>query len=150
MIHRYRLFTFILTVGIGLGLSAVNSIEAGTIPAGTMLIVKTKGSIYTKDIVGKQFTATLEQNLVIKGNVVAPAGTNFIGKIVTSTKFGNSPLSVNLTAVKSGNKLIPIRTTGPIEPQSAERGRRRQVTTRDFVLPPGAKLQFHLAEAVTI
>jgi len=101
-------------------------------------------------MVGKQFTATLDQDLVIKGNVVASAGTKFIGKIVTSTKFGNSPLSVDLTAVKSGGKMIPIKTTGPFEPQSAQRGRRTKVTTRDFVMPPGAKMQFHLAQAVTI
>jgi hypothetical protein len=88
--------------------------------------------------------------MVIRGNLVASAGTKFVGKIVTSTKFGHSPLSVDLTAVKSGEKLIPIKTTGPFEPQSAKRGSRRQVTTRDFVLPPGAKLEFHLAQAVTI
>ena len=129
---------------------ALHSLQAGTIPAGTAITVKTTGSIYTKDIVGKQFTAELAQDLVFRGNVVAPAGTKFIGKIVTSTKFGNSPLSVDLTAVKAGGKMIPVRTTGPYEPQSAQRGRRTKVTTRDFVLPAGAKMQFHLAEAVTI
>ena len=150
MIHRVFFLKLTLAVGISLGLNLAGSIQAGTIPAGTTLIVKTKGSIYTKDIVGKQFTTELDQNLMVKGRMVAPAGTKFIGKIVTSTKFGNSPLSVDLTAVKAGNRSIPIRTTGPFEPRSAERGGRRQVTTRDFVLPPGAKLQFHLAEAVTI
>lgn len=99
---------------------------------------------------GKEFTAELDQDLVIRGNVVASAGARFVGRIVTSTKFGNSPLSVDLTAVKSGEKLVPVKTTGPFEPQSVKRGVRRKVTTRDFVLPPGAKLQFHLAQAVTI
>ena len=149
MIFRHRFSTLVLAVGSGLSLG-LGAIQAGTIPAGATLIVKTKASIYTKDIVGKQFNAELDQDLVIRGNVVASAGTKFVGKIVTSTKFGNSPLSVDLTAVKSGEKLIPIKTTGPFEPQSAKRGSRRQVTTRDFVLPPGAKLEFHLAQAVTI
>jgi hypothetical protein len=149
MILRYRFSTLVLAVGSSLSLG-LGAIQAGTIPAGATLIVKTKASIYTKDIVGKQFNAELDQDMVIRGNVVASAGTKFVGKIVTSTKFGNSPLSVDLTAVKSGEKLIPIKTTGPFEPQSAKRGSRRQVTTRDFVLPPGAKLEFHLAQAVTI
>ena len=148
MILRSRCSILVLTLGIILG--GVGSPRAGTIPAGTTLAVKTKASIYTKDLVGKQFTAELDQNLVIRGNVVAPAGTTFIGKIVTSTKFGNSPLTLDLVAVKSGNKMIPVKTTGPFEPKSAERGRKRQVTTRDFVLPPGATLEFHLAQAVTI
>lgn len=149
MIFRHRFSTLVLAVSGGLGLG-LGAIQAGTIPAGTVLIVKTKASIYTKDMVGKEFTAELDQDLAIRGKVVASAGTKFIGKIVTSTRFGNSPLSVDLTAVKSGGKLIPVKTTGPFEPQSAKVGRRRQVTTRDFVLPPGAKLQFHLARAVTI
>jgi hypothetical protein len=149
MILRYRFSTLVLAVGSSLSLG-LGAIQAGTIPAGATLIVKTKASIYTKDIVGKQFNAELDQDMVIRGNVVASAGTKFVGKIVTSTKFGHSPLSVDLTAVKSGEKLIPIKTTGPFEPQSAKRGSRRQVTTRDFVLPPGAKLEFHLAQAVTI
>lgn len=140
----------LLAVASAFSLLALVPVEAGTIPAGTAIMVKTMGSIYTKDIVGKQFTAQLDQDLVIRGNVVAPAGTKFIGKIVTSTKFGNSPLSVDLTAVKSDGKIIPLKTTGPFEPQSAQRGRRTRVTTRDFVLPPGAKMQFHLAQAVTI
>jgi hypothetical protein len=149
MILRYRFSTLVLAVGSSLSLG-LGAIQAGTIPAGATLIVKTKASIYTKDIVGKQFNAELDQDMVIRGNLVASAGTKFVGKIVTSTKFGHSPLSVDLTAVKSGEKLIPIKTTGPFEPQSAKRGSRRQVTTRDFVLPPGAKLEFHLAQAVTI
>jgi hypothetical protein len=124
--------------------------SAGTIPAGTTLVVKTLSSISTKDAVGKQFAAQLDQDLVVKGNVVARAGTKFIGKVETSTKIGSSPLTVNLTAVSMHGKTIPVTTTGAYKPQSASRGRRRQVTTRDFVLPPGSMLQFQLAQPVTL
>ena len=63
---------------------------------------------------------------------------------------GPLPLTVNLTAASVHRKMIPVKTTGAYKPQSAARGGRRQVTTRDFVLPPGSKLQFHLAEPLTL
>jgi hypothetical protein len=133
-----------------LALGTATGASAGTVPAGTILVVKTLTSISTKDAVGKQFTARLDQDLAIKGNLVARAGTKFIGKVETSTKIGSSPLTVNLTGVSSHGKTIPIATTGAYKPQSASRGRRRQVTTRDFVLPPGSMLQFQLAQPVTL
>jgi hypothetical protein len=42
------------------------SLLAGTTPAGTTLAVKTLNSISTKDAVGKQFTAQLDQDIVVK------------------------------------------------------------------------------------
>jgi hypothetical protein len=124
--------------------------SAGTIPVGTAIVVKTNTSIYTKDMVRKEFTTHLVQDIVVKGKVVAPVGTDFVGKVETSTKFGPSPLTVDLTGAKLGGKVIPLKTTGAFKPQSAARGKRRQVTTRDFVLPPGSTLQFHLAQPLTM
>ena len=143
-------YLFVLTGILTLSLFSAGLVDAGTIPAGTKIVVKTTGSISTKDIVGKQFTAVLDQDLFVNRNVVAPAGTTFIGKVVTSTKFGNSPLTLDLTAVKANGKLVPVKTTGVFEPTSVQRGRRTKVTTRDFVLTPGTKMEFHLAEAVPI
>jgi hypothetical protein len=124
--------------------------KAGTIPAGTVLVVETLDSIYTKDMVGKTFNAQLADNIVIQGSVVARAGTKFVGKVESSTKMGPLPLTVNLTAASIHGKTIPVKTTGAYKPQSAARGGRRQVTTRDFVLPPGSKLPFHLAEPLSL
>ena len=129
-------------------LVAIEASSAGTIPAGTALVVETLNSIYTKDAVGKEFTAQLEQNLVVKGSVVARAGTTFIGRVESSTKMGSSPLTVNLTGISVGGRTVPLKTTGAYKPQSMARGRRAKVTTRDFVLPPGSKIQFHLAQPV--
>lgn len=143
-------YLFVFTTLLTLSLFSGGLADAGTIPAGTKIVVKTTGSIYTKDIVGKQFTAVLDQDLVINRAVVASAGTTFIGKVVTSTKFGNSPLTLDLTAVKANGKLVPVKTTGVFKPTSAERGRRTKVTTRDFVLTPGTKMEFHLAQTVII
>jgi hypothetical protein len=140
----------IFLVVASFALAALQSLCAGTIPAGSALVVKIADSIYTKDAVGRQFTAQLDQDIVVKGTVVARAGTTFIGRIETSTKVGPSPLTVNLTGVSVGGKVIPLKTTGAVKPQSVGRGSKRSVTTRDFVLPPGSKLEFHLAQPLTI
>ena len=92
----------------------------------------------------------LDEDIAVKGKVMAQAGTQFIGKVVTSTKIGNSPLTLDLTSVRINGRLVSIKTTGPIEPQSVNRGSRRQVKTRDFILPPGSRMQFHLAQPVEI
>jgi hypothetical protein len=124
--------------------------SAGTIPAGTTLVVSTMGSVSTKDRVGKEFSVQLDQDVKVKGAVVARAGTKFIGKVETSTKIGNSPLTVNLTRASANGRMVPVKTTGAYKPQSVSRGRKTQVKTRDFVLPPGSKMQFQLAQPVTI
>lgn len=131
-------------------LFAMPGANAATIPAGTALVVQTQTSIYTRDMVGKTFIATLAENIVVKGSVVAHAGTKFTGKVESSTKVGSLPLTVNLTGAIVRGKTIPLKTTGAYKPQSAARGRRRQVTTRDFVLPPGSKLEFHLAQPLAL
>ena len=140
----------VFTVVASFALAALQSSSAGTIPAGTAFVVKLADSIYTKDAVGRQFTAQLDQDIVVKGTVVARAGAIFIGRVETSTKVGPSPLTVNLIGISVGGKVIPLKTTGAVKPQSAARGVKRSVTTRDFVLPPGSKLEFHLAQPLTI
>ena len=143
-------FKNFLVLSICLWMATQLSSLAGTIPAGTTLMVKTLNTISTKDAVGKQFAAQLDQDIVVKGTVVARAGTKLIGKVETSTKVGSSPLTLNLTAIAVQGRTIPIKTTGAYKPESTARGRRRQVTSRDFILPVGAKMQFQLAQPVTI
>ena len=145
-----RKSTLILATTLAAAFFSTEVIDGGTIPAGTVLNVKTLDSIYTKDRVGREFTVALDSDLTVKGKVVAPAGTKFIGKIVTSTKVGNSPLSIDLTGVSVKGRVVPVKTSGPVEPQSISRGRKRQVKSRDFVLPPGSNVRFHLAQPVTI
>jgi hypothetical protein len=139
-----------LPIVIATSFFALGGLTAGTIPAGTVIPVKTLDSIYTKDAVGRQFMAKLDGDLSVKGKVLLPSGTQFVGKIITSTKIGNSPLSVDLTGIKLHGKVISLKTTGAYEPTSVTRGGRRQVSSRDFVLPVGSKMQFHLAQSLTI
>jgi hypothetical protein len=140
----------ILAILLAATFAIVAVMNGATIPAGSTLRVKTLASIYTKDRVGKEFTVALDSDITAGGKVVAPAGTKLIGRIITSTKVGNSPLSIDLTGIRVHGRVVPVKTSGPIEPQSISRGRQRQVKSRDFVLPPGSKLQFQLAHPVTI
>jgi hypothetical protein len=139
-------FVFVMISGV----LATEAASAGTIPAGTTLLVSTLDSVSTKDRVGKEFTVQLDQDVVVKGTVVARAGTKFIGKVETSTKIGNSPLTVDLTRASANGRTVPVKTTAAYKPESVSRGRKTQVKTRDFVLPRGSKMQFKLAQPVTI
>ena len=145
-----RQYCYGLALVIISGVLATEVAGAGTIPAGTTLVVSTLDSVYTKDRVGREFTVQLDQDVKVKGALVARAGTKFIGRVETSTKIGNSSLTVDLTRASANGKMVPVKTTGAYKPQSVSRGRKTQVKTRDFVLPPGSKMQFQLAQPVTI
>ena len=73
-----------------------------------------------------------------------------MGKVETSTKIGSAPLTVNLTGVDRDGKVVPVHTSGASKPPGPSRGRKGKVTTNRFVLPPGSKLEFRLAEALNL
>jgi hypothetical protein len=133
---------------------AVYSSIAATVPAGTTLIVRTLNTIHSDDRVGRKFTAQLDHDIVVKGNVVARAGTKFSGKVETSTPIGSAPLTLNLTEIESDGKVVPVHTTGAYQPQSyvpgGRGGRGVSVTRGRFVLPHGAKLEFRLAQPLNL
>jgi hypothetical protein len=54
---------------------AVSSLNAASIPAGTVLTVNTVSLITSQDAVGSSFEAKLAQDLSVKGNVLLRAGT---------------------------------------------------------------------------
>jgi hypothetical protein len=87
-----------------------------TIPAGTVLVIRTNDFLSTdKNQVGDQFTAVLDQPLVVNGWVVARRGQVLIGKVKDVRKAGRikgtSELGVELTdiTVVDGRQL-PILT----------------------------------------
>ena len=59
---------------------AAQSSFAATIPAGTTLIVQTLNTIHSDDRVGRKFTAQLDRDIVVKGNVVAPSRHEIFGQ----------------------------------------------------------------------
>jgi hypothetical protein len=87
-----------------------------TIPAGTVLVIRANDYLSTdKNQVGDQFTAVLDQPLVVNGWVVARRGQVLIGKVKDVRKAGRikgtSELGVELTdiTVVDGRQL-PILT----------------------------------------
>ncbi len=87
-----------------------------TVPAGTVLVIRTNDFLSTdRNQVGDQFTATLDQPLIVNGWVVARRGQSIIGKVKDVRKAGRvkgtSELGVELTdlTVVDGNQ-VPILT----------------------------------------
>jgi serine acetyltransferase len=70
-----------------------------TIPAGTTLVVQTIDAISSRAVVGRTFTARLDQDVAVNGKVVLRAGTKVLGKIEASraNPRNSKPLTVNLT-----------------------------------------------------
>jgi hypothetical protein len=87
-----------------------------TIPAGTVLVIRTNDYLSTdKNQVGDQFTAVLDQPLVVNGWVVARRGQVLIGKVKDVRKAGRvkgtSELGVELTDITIvDGRQLPILT----------------------------------------
>jgi hypothetical protein len=126
---------------------------AATIPAGARLTVRTTEAVSSNDRVGRIFTARLDQDVVVKGNVVLRAGTKVFGRIETSgAKHRRSvPLSLNLTSMVVGEKKVSIKTAGafhPAEKGTVTRETRRGIALGHYNVLTGTKMEFRLAQPV--
>ncbi len=97
-----------------------------TIPAGTQITIRTIDSIdSTKNHVGDRFQASLEQPLVLDGNVVAAKGADVYGRLAESKKSGTftgrSELQLELTGIVVNGQTVPL-VTGEYELTGASRG----------------------------
>ena len=87
-----------------------------TVPAGTVLVIRTTDFLSSdKNQIGDQFTATLEQPLVVNGWVVARRGQTLVGKVKDVRKAGRikgtSELGVELTDITIvDGRQLPILT----------------------------------------
>jgi hypothetical protein len=106
------------------GTAMQSSLLAATIPVGTPLVVRTTGAISSHATPGRSFTAKLDQDVVINGNVVLRAGAPVSGAIAGSrgsrSTTSSQPLTLNLTAVATNGRMVPIKTTGGVQPQAAK------------------------------
>ncbi len=86
------------------------------LPAGTLLLVRMKDSISSKNKAGTPFATTLEYDLFVNGTKVVPAGTVIYGKVLSSTQarraVGQSTLDLRLTQIAIGETPVTIATTG--------------------------------------
>src|SRR5262249_51289322 len=97
-----------------------------TIPAGTRVSVRTIDSIdSTKNHPGDRFQASLEEPLLVNGNVVAAKGADVYGRLTESKKSGTftgkSELQLELTGIVVNGQTVPL-VTGEYELQGKSRG----------------------------
>jgi hypothetical protein len=103
--------------------AAANSI---TVPAGADLLVRMIDSVDSdKNNVGDRFRASLEQDFVVNGVVVATKGTDVYGRLSEAKEAGHfegkSQLKLELTDILIHNRLQPI-VTGEYELSGSSRG----------------------------
>jgi len=145
---------FIAIIAVACACSAVSSLNAATIPAGTTLAVQTVGSISSSDPVGRTFEAKLDQDVAVKGNVLLKAGTKAFGRIKSSraNPRNSEPLSLELTSISVNGSNVAVKTNS-VQPGSSPRTARQARyghTAGTLRVDPGTKMQFQLAQAVTL
>lgn len=84
-----------------------------TVPAGTTLLVRMIDTVdSSKNAVGSRFAASLETNLEVDGEVVAPAGTKVYGRLAQSKEAGRmagkSELQLELTEIVVNGTAYPV------------------------------------------
>src|SRR3954447_13845363 len=91
-------------------LGAACQAAGATIPAGTVLVVRSLNTITSIDVPGTPFPTRLEHNILVNGKVALPAGAHFSGRVITSRRLHHSTdkLTVDLTALDSHGRKIPI------------------------------------------
>jgi hypothetical protein len=97
-----------------------------TIPAATRISVRTIDGIDSaKNHVGDRFQASLEEPLMVDGNVVVPKGADVYGRLAESkesgTFTGRSQLQLELTGIVVNGQTVPL-VTGEYELTGKSRG----------------------------
>lgn len=133
---------------------AVSSLNAATIPAGTILNVKTASSISSQDPAGRSFAAQIDQDVVVKGQVLIKAGTKAFGKIKSSraNPRKSEPLTLELSSISLNGRNVAVKTNR-VQPGSPTRTARQAQyghTVGTLVVTPGTKMQFQLAAPLNL
>jgi hypothetical protein len=148
---RYK-FTTIIAVTFAC--FAALTLNAATIPAGTVLDVKTASSISSRDPAGRSFAAQLDQDVTVKGQVLLKAKTQAFGKIKSSraNPRKNEPLTLELTSISVNGRNVSVKTNTvqPGSPPRTGRQARYGHTAGTLTITPGTKMQFQLAAPLSL
>ena len=132
---------------------AASSLNAGTIPAGTVLDVKTASLVTSQNPAGRSFAAQLDQDVTVKGQVLLKAKTQAFGKIKSSraNPRKSEPLTLELTSISINGRKVTVKTNivQPGSPTVTARQARYGHTAGTLTVTPGTKMQFQLVRAVT-
>ena len=133
------------TFGVSLG-------AAATIPAGTVLMARTAEPVSSHERAGAPFKAELEQDIVVKGKVLLPAGTPVIGVVETSlgTRPSSSALTVNLKTISINGRNVPVHTTGAYRLDRHKTKSGISVSGRPWNFPYRTRLAFQLAQPINL
>jgi hypothetical protein len=127
-------------------------LTAATIPAGTVLNVKTASSISSQDPAGRSFAAQVDQDVAVKGQVLLKAGTKAFGKIKSSraNPRKSEPLTLELTSISINGHNVSVKTNTvqPGNPPRTGRQARYGHTAGTLTVTPGTKMQFQLVRTV--
>ena len=144
---------FIAVIAVICACFAASSLNAATAPAGTRLTVRTVSSISSKDAVGRTFEAQLDQDVAVKGKVLVKTGAKTFGRIQSSRANPRKPepFAVELTSISVNGRKVPLKTNS-VHPGSNPTAAqvRRGVSVGTVVVQPGTKVQFQLAQSVTL
>ena len=128
---------------------------SATLPAGTIILVRTEKNIYARDPAGRKFQAKLVRPLAAEGKNVVPAGTPVVGMVKSpwlSVGSTTRPLTLRLVEIVINGKPVAVKSddfeANNPSPWNTRRG--VQVTGGAFVLTPGTVLQFHLKQPVNL
>jgi type IV secretory pathway protease TraF len=124
-----------------------------TIPAGTMLLVRTNQTVSSSDPVGKTFSAQLANDVVVAGKVVLRKGTKAVGRIDSNRRFAPMSLVLNVTQIAGKKGFVPIKTVTGFQTDGLSFQTRRGVSVGrgGFVsISTGTLLRFQLAQSVNL
>lgn len=149
---KTKTFMFLL-IAAALLVAGTRKTLGETVPAGTILMIRTLRAISSVDVRGAPAPAQLERAITVHGKVAIPAGTHLGGKVVSSRRLvsSNEKLTIDLTSVHLAGHDLPITTTGPqFLSNDIRTSRGVSVSRANYTVASGKRMQFKLARPLVL
>ncbi len=94
-------------------------VETLTVPTGTLLLVRLQTNVSSESAkLGDRFQAFLDRDLAANGRLILARGAHLYGVVIEVDRGSKALLSVALTDIQAGDKIVPIKTQ-PVHVSSA-------------------------------